>query len=703
MEWLRSAALCALACTLACQAGPKPTPAPAAEAAAAAPVLVPKPPVPAPAPEQLTGALPVDEAALDKAADPCDDFYQYACGGWMQSTPIPAERSLWTRSFSEINERNEALVKQILEDAAAGKADSDNPFGQKIGDFYATCMDEEKAETASLATLKDELKKVDALKDLEGAARLLATFHARGVRALFEFGADQDFKDARQVIGIADQGGMGLPDRDFYLKDDRQQIRDAYQALVEHQLVNLGDKPAAAKKAAQTVVALETALAKVALGRVERRDPYKIYHRIDRTGLAAAAPHFAWSAYFDEAGAPELQAINVTVPDFFTGLDALFASKKQLADLKTYLRWHLLSAATPTLGKKFVDESFAFESKLTGQKALLPRWKRCVNQTVSGLSEAVGRSYVSRAFGKQSKPMALDTVQRVEAVFEADLAGLTWMDDATKQQAREKLHKMANKIGFPDSWRDYSTLEVGRDSLLKNRLAAAAFESKRQLAKVGKPVDRGEHGMPPTLVNAEYNASMNDMTFPAAILQPPFFSADAAATANYGGIGMVVGHELTHGFDDEGRQYDGDGNLRDWWTQSAGDAYKQKAACVASQYSQYEVVPGVKLNGELTLGENIADNGGVKLAYQAYKALRAGKPGPLQGALNEDQQFFLAYAQSWCASVRPEAAKLRAQTDPHSAPRFRVNGTLSNSTDFAAAFQCKAGSKMAPESRCQVW
>ena len=649
------------------------------------------------------GPPAVDEAALDKAAAPCDDFYQYACGTWMKNTPIPNDRSAWTRSFSVINERNETLVKQILEDAAAGKGDSDNPYVKQLGDYYSTCMDESKAETASLATLKAELARIDAVKDAKGAAQLLAALHLRGINALFGFGADQDSKDATQVIGIADQGGIGLPDRDFYLKPDRKPILDAYQQLVVNQLINLGASDKAAQAQAKTILKMETALAQGSMDKVERRDPYKVYHRVDRKGLVSLAKGFGWDAYFAGLGQPDLQAINVVAPDFFKGVDALVGSKARLAGLKTYLRWRMLSGATPTLGAKFVNEAFAFTAKITGQREQLPRWKRCVGMTSAALSEAIGRSYVSRAFGKQSKPMALDMVQRIEAAFEANLASLSWMDEATKQKARDKVHKMANKIGYADAWRDYSALEVGRDSLLKNRLAGAAFESKRELAKIGKPVDRNEHQMPPTLVNAQYNPTMNDMTFPAAILQPPFFSAESFGAVNYGGIGMVVGHELTHGFDDEGRQFDGDGNLKDWWSKEAGEAYKAKAACVARQYSQYDAVEGQKLNGELTLGENIGDNGGLKMTYLAYKALRAGQAPVMQGTFTEDQQLFLAFGQSWCANYRPEVAKLQAQTDPHSTSKWRVNGSVANSPEFAAAFSCKPGSKMAPVERCPVW
>ena len=669
--------------------------------------------------QAMKGPAPIDESSLDRSVAPCDDFYQFACGGWMKNTPIPADRAGWDSSFSPIAERNEALIKQILEDSSNGKGDKDNPFAQKIGDFYAACMDEERAETVSIATVKEQVKKIDALKNAKEVAQLIARLHLEGSDALFSFGEDQDAKEATLVIGEADQAGLGLPDRDFYLKDEegRKDTREAYRAYVNDMLVFFGEAKPKAKKDAAEVLEFETALAKASQDRVERRDPYKVYHRVERKGLIELAPAFDWAAYFTALGTPDLTAINVVAPDFFKlGVNGAMGNKKdekkKLAAMKTYLRWHALMGAAPYMGKKFVDRRFQFQATLTGAKQLLPRWKRCVSATGLVLPEAVGRSYVSHAFGTQSKPMALDMVNRIEAAFEANLATLDWMDEATKTTAKEKLHKVANKIGYPDAWRDYSPIGVDRGTLLQNHWNGAIFENKRQLAKIGKPLDRAEFQMPPQLVNAQYNPQLNDITFPAAILQPPFFSADALAQANYGGIGMVVGHELTHGFDDQGRQYDGDGNLKDWWTQESGAHYDAKSSCVSKQYSGYVAVSTKKadgtleethLNGALTLGENIADNGGVKLSYAAFKNLRKEQaPFPYAG-FSEDQQFFLGFAQTWCSSLRPEMARLQAQTNEHSTPQWRINGTVANTPEFQAAFACKAGAPMAPVERCQVW
>ena len=651
------------------------------------------------------GKPAVVEAVLDRTVDPCDDFYRFACGGWMKATPIPADRASWSRSFSEIYQRNETALRQILEDDAAGKPDPADPYAQKAGDFYATCMDEQKAETASLAALKTELARIDHIQGATAFARELAVLQLGGVNALFSFSSDQDAKDATLVIGSADQGGIGLPDRDYYLKDDAstKSIRAAYEQNIVELLQLLGEPEKQARADAKAVLRIETALAQASMDRVERRDPYNVYHRIERKGLIATAPHFLWNEFFRASGTPELQAINVVTPAFFKGVDAIVRNNDNLANLKTYLRYQTLASAVPALGKRFVETRFKLTSKLNGAKEILPRWKRCVAMTDGLLGEATGRSFVAKTFGAEGKEQSLALLDGIEKAFSDNLGTLSWMDDATKQQALQKLRKIVNKIGFPDSYRNYDAMKIGRGSLLKNLRAATAFENKRQLDKIGKPLDRSEWQMTPATVNAQYNPALNDMTFPAGILQHPFFSADAAGSMNAGGIGMVIGHELTHGFDDQGRQYDADGNLRDWWTKESGEAFKERAACVVKQYDQYVAIDDVHIKGALTAGENIADIGGLKMAYLAYKASRAGKPAPKASGFDEDQQVFLGFAQGWCQNTRPEAARLQALTNEHSTAEWRVNGAVSDNPDFAKAFSCRAGSKMAPEGRCTVW
>ncbi len=670
---------------------PATTAAPAAQQQASAERTTPQAPPPG-----------IDLTALDPSVKPCDDFYKFACGSWLARTPIPEDRPQWGRAFSEILERNEALLREILERNAQGEPDPADPFARKVGDFYATCMDEQKAETASLATLRKELQGIDQIKDSRALARRVAQLHQAGARALFGFGSRQDFKDATQVIGGVDQGGLGLPDRDYYFRDDQksQELRKLYVDHVGKMLAMVGDKNAAAH--AQRIFQLETELAKASLDRVARRDPNKTYNRLDRTGLLTAAPHFDWNDYFATVGAPEVQAINVTAPGFFRALDLLL-EKRNLGDVRVYLKWRTLEAAADTMGARFVEERFRYTRALTGAKAILPRWKRCVQMTDRALGEALGRTFVTTTVGAEGKGMAREMIVNIEQAFEANLATLDWMDDAAKKASLYKLHKIDNKVAYPEKWRDYTRLNIGRESLLDNVLNAARFETSRDLAKIGKPVDRGEWRMTPPTVNAYYSASLNEMVFPAGIMQLPFFSPDAPLPSNYGGLGMVMGHELTHGFDDQGRKFDGDGNLREWWSPRVAKAYEEKAACVAKQYDGYIAVDDVHLNGRLTLGENIGDIGGLKMMISALKAKLKGQRPTNVGGFNDEQQAFIAFAQVWCTNYRPEAARTQALTNPHSTAQWRVNGPASDNPDFAKAFSCPAGSPMAPANRCTVW
>ena len=668
---------------------------------------VPASPLPSASAKALVKAAPpggIVLDAMDPSVKPCDDFYQYACGAWLKKTPIPDDKATWGRSFSEIFQRNEALLHDILEKDARGEADPADPFAAKVGDFYATCMDEEKAETASLATLQQELKTIDAARDPRALARAIADLHKSGARAFFGFGSRQDFKDATQVIGGVDQGGLGLPDRDYYFKDDKSSV-ELRALYLDHvgKMLELAGQPDAQQQAAR-IVRLETALAKASMDKVSRRDPNQTYHRLERRGLKAAAPHFRWDDYFAAVGAPEVQALNVTVPGFFKAMDALVASRASAADVRSYLRFRAIEAAADTLGKRFVEERFRFTRALTGAKAILPRWKRCVALTDRALGEALGRSFVTTTVGDEGKALAKEMIVGIEKAFEENLATLDWMDAAAKQASLYKLRKINNKVAYPDKWRDYSTVAIGRDSLLGNVRAAAQFEEARDLRKIGMPVEREEWHMSPPTVNAYYSATLNEMVFPAGIMQTPFFKPDAPAPVNYGGLGMVMGHELTHGFDDQGRKFDGDGNLHEWWSPAVTKAFEERAACVANQYSGYVATGDVHLNGKLTLGENIGDIGGLKLALAALRARRGGpmQPAPA-GGFTDEQQLFIAFAQVWCTNYRPEAARTQALTNPHSTAQWRVNGPASDTPDFAKAFSCRAGTPMAPESHCTVW
>ena len=647
--------------------------------------------------EAQTPAPGIDLAILDRAVSPCDDFYRFACGKWLDQTPIPPDRPLWGRSFSEILERNQVVLKGIVEKDARGEADAADPYAQKVGDFYATCMDEEKAEMASLATLREELKAIDGIADAKSLAREVGEMQRGGARPYFNFFSRQDAKDATQVIGGIDQGGLGLPDRDYYFKDDKKSA-DLRALYVDHvakmlELIGTPEAPLQAKK----IMELETQLAKASMDRVSRRDPDKTYHRLDRKGLVQVTPTFDWAEYFATVGAPDVQPINVSAPDFFNELNRVVSD---FPTARSYLRFRAVEAAADTLGKAFVDERFRFTRALTGAKQILPRWKRCVALTDRALGEALGRTFVTTTVGAEGKAMAREMISGIEKAFEENLATLDWMDEAAKKASLYKLHKIDNKVAYPEKWRDYSKVAIGKASLLRNLRAAAEFETARDLARIGKPVDRGEWRMTPPTVNAYYSPSLNEMVFPAGIMQLPFFSPEAPVPSNYGGLGMVMGHELTHGFDDQGRKFDGDGNLHEWWSPAVNKAFVERAECVAKQYDGYLAVEDVHLNGHLTLGENIGDIGGLKMMLSALHA-RGAQPDV--GGFNAEQQAFIAFGQVWCTNYRPEAARTQALTNPHSTGQWRVNGPVSDTPDFARAFSCKAGSPMAPVNHCTVW
>jgi putative endopeptidase len=682
---------------------------PPALVAPPAPASTVAPPPPAPAVSydpSLTGA---DASAIDKSAAPCDDFYQFACGGWMAATPVPDDESRWTRSFSVIQEDNQKALRSILERDAAGTTQGD-AYGQQLGDFWASCTDEAGIEKRGAADLAPELKKIDAVRDVKSLAAELAHLQQIGVGAGFDVGSEVDAKDSAHIIAAIQQGGLGLPERDFYFRDDpkAKDIRAAYEAHVAATFALLGDKPKVAAANAKTVMKLETDLAGASMTKVELRDPQKTYHHTTLDELKKLAPDMPWDGYLAALGFPGLAAFNVGQPDFVKKLDAMTKSVP-IPQWKTYLKWQVARSASPYLSQKFVDEWFKFRQTLTGAKTLQPRWKRCVKVVDQMMGEALAQPFVKAYLGEDGKQAASNMVAGIETSMKADLDGLSWMDDPTRTQSEAKLTKIQNKIGYPAKWRNYDALapSVSRASLWGNVAAGAAFETHREMAKAGQPTDKDEWDMTPPTVNAYYNPTYNEMVFPAGILQPPFYAATQAPAVNFGAIGMVVGHELTHGFDDEGRQFDADGNLRDWWTPTVSAEFERRASCVEKQFDDYVAVDDVHVKGKLTLGENIADLGGMKLAYAAFERAEKARPAtpPSLAGFTPEQTFFLGYAQAWCTNVRPEQARLLAQTDPHSPAKYRVGGPLSNLPEFATAFQCKPGDKMVRtgDKQCVVW
>jgi endothelin-converting enzyme/putative endopeptidase len=654
---------------------------------------------PAPAPSKHEPAL--DVTSMDRSVDPCVDFFKYSCGGWIKNNPIPPDQSSWD-TYSKMQDENRVRLREILETASAPDPKRD-AAAQKIGDYYASCMDEKSIDARGVEPLKPELERIAAIQSKAELAGVAASLSHDNV--LFSFGSTQDYRDASQVIAEADQGGLGLPDRDYYLKEGAKSVdlRKAYVAHVQKMFELLGDSPDVAAADAQTVMRIETALAKSSMTRVERRDPKNLDHKMTSVELQKIAPDFQWEVYFTNVGLPALSLLNVTSPAFFKGMDQQL-EKESLADWKIYLRWHLLHAYAPFLSSPVLNENFAFYGKtLRGQQELQPRWKRCTENVDNDLGEALGQVYVEKYFSPQAKQQALKVVKEIDAAMAQDIDSLSWMSAATKQQALVKLHAMANKIGYPDKWRDYTKLEIIRGDEVGNVERSRKFEMNREIAKIGKPVDRGEWDMTPPTVNAYYNPQMNDINFPAGVLQPPAFDPESDAAPNYGDTGGTIGHELTHGFDDEGRQFDAQGNLRDWWTTEDGKEFVRRASCISDQYSTYTIIDDIKINGKLTLGEDVADLGGLILAYMAWKDDTKGQNlQPVEG-LTPDQRFFVGYGQSWCGETRDETKRLRATVDPHSPEKYRTNGVVSNMPEFQEAFHCKAGSPMVNQNRCRVW
>jgi len=647
----------------------------------------------------------LDVPSMDKSADPCVDFYQYTCGGWMKNNPIPPDQAAWS-VYGKLTVDNQRFLWGILDDLAK-KTTGRNATQQKIGDYFSACMNEPEVEKLGATPLKPALDAIAALKSKKDLAALLGHEHlANATEGLFfGFGSDQDFADSSHVIAFAVAGGLGLPDRDYYTKPEpkSEEIRQKYLVHVQKMLELLGDQPATAKREAATIMQIETALAKASLTRVEQRDPHNLFHKMDRKQLQALTPDFDWNTYLKTAGIDQVSTFNVTEPKFYQELDRQIQSNS-LDDLKTYLRWHIVSAKAPYLSSKFVNQNFDFYSHtLRGVEQIAPRWKRCVRLVDGQLGEALGQEFVNRAFSQETKQSTLRMTRLIEQAMEDDIKQLTWMGPETKKQALEKLHSVVNKIGYPDKWRDYSSVEIKRDDFVGNVQRATMFESRRELAKIGKPLDRGEWGMTPPTVNAYYNAQMNDINFPAGVLQPPLYDPKLDDAPNYGNTGGTIGHELTHGFDDQGRQFDAKGNLRDWWTKEDGEQFEKRAQCIVDQYAGYTIVDDIKINSKLTEGEDVADLGGLILAYMAWKADIQGKQLENRDGFTPDQRFFIGYAQWACENQRPENLRANAITNEHSPGKYRVNGLMVNIPEFQQAFSCKAGEPMVRENRCRVW
>ena len=649
----------------------------------------------------------LDPANRDTTCAPCQDFYRYADGGWLARTTLPPEYASYG-SFTELVERNNETLRGIVERLAAAAPADPKTADQKLGAFYAACMDSAAVERAGAEPLKNWLDRIAAIASPADLARRLAEGHHHSWDPLFNFGAVPDFKNSTMVIAAAAQGGLGLPDRDYYVRDDStaRALRAAYLEYVSRTLGLLGDAPAAADEAAQRILTLETALARASLTRVERRDPNANYHKLTLAAADSLTPHFAWAVFLKDAGAPATQTINIGQPRFFSAVDSLITTAP-LDDWRAYLRWHAARHLSPYLSSRFVDANFQFQRALTGVKQQQPRWKRCIQAANTMMGDALGAAYVKQTFTPAARRRALAMVDNLIAALDDRLRTLEWMSDTTRARALEKLRAFGRKIGYPDKWRDYSKLLIDRTDLVGNVVRAETFNTARTLSRIDKPLDRAEWRMTAPTVNASYNPSFNDITFPAGILQAPFFDPAADDAVNYGGMGAVIGHEMTHGFDDQGRQFDAAGNLRDWWTADDAERFKTRAGLVAQQFDSYTVVDSAThVNGRLTLGEDIADLGGLKIAYAALQRALAGRPRPPDiDGLTPEQRFFLAWAQIWRSQATNQYLRNQVTVDPHAPARWRVMGPLSNLPELARAFHCQTGDPMVrPDSlRAQIW
>jgi putative endopeptidase len=638
---------------------------------------------------------------MDRSADPRSDFYQYANGGFIQANPVPAAYSRWGQ-FDIVNQQTQDFIHGLLQSAAAGGSAPHGSESQQIGDFFASGMDEAAAERLGIAPLTPELARIAALARPAELSAELAHLQLIGVDAAFGLGQMQDYQDSTKVIAFVQQGGLGLPDRDYYLKDDPKYaaIRTAYEQHIARMLQLLGERPQSAAAAAHAVMALETRLAAASMPVEEQRNPRAIYNMRELAALAREAPSINWPLYLATSGVPQVTQLNLAMPGFFSALSHEI-STRPMAQWRSYLRWQLVHRFAPYLSSDFVKENFELAQVVSGSKELLPRWRRVLNAETNALGFAIGHEYVKRRFPPEARAQVLEILHGIRAALRADLQTLPWMGEATRARALEKLALIQERIGYPDVWRDYSRLIVNRGPYVLNVMRANAFESARELAKIGKPVDRNEWDMVPQIINAYYDPSMNNINFPAGILQPPFFDANAPAAFNYGAIGAVIGHEITHGFDDQGSQFDGHGNLVNWWSKEDGEKFQAGVACIAEQYSGYTVDGDLHLKGKLVTGESIADLGGLLLAYRAFHASPGYAAAPVVDGFTPDQQFFLGFARFWEETVRPEQQRVWAASDPHPPARYRVNGTLANVPQFAPVFGAPAD---APEpKRCVIW
>jgi endothelin-converting enzyme/putative endopeptidase len=659
-------------------------------------------------PERPLTSLPytpsLDTTFMDRSSDPCVNFYQYACGNWNKLNPIPPDQAGWD-VYGKLAHENQQLLWGVLQQMAEGGA-SRTANEQKIGDYFFACMNESAVAKAGIDPLRPALDAIAALQSKREMAALIAKQHLHhNSDAFFEFSSGQDFANAQQVIAFAAARGLGLPDRDYYFKPDAKskETREKYVEHVAKMFELLGETAADAKRDADVVMSIETILAEASLTRVEKREPHNLFHKLKAAEFKALTPDFDWNAYFTGLPFPQPAVVNVTEPKFFRVLEDLLKTR-DLAEWKTYLRWHLIHRNAPYLSPAIVNENFNFFSKhLRGVEQLPPRWKQCVRLVDRQLGEALGQVYVQKVFTPEAKQKTLEMTRQIEVEMGNEIRQLPWMSAPTKRHALEKLHAIVNKIGYPERWRDYSSVVVKREDFLGNVMRAAAFENRRQLDKIGKPVDRTEWNMTPPTVNAYYDPQMNDINFPAGVLQPPLFDVKLDAAPNYGDTGGTIGHELTHGFDDEGRQFDAKGNLRDWWTKKDAEEFEKLVNCVRDQYAQYTVVDDIKINSKLTSGEDVADLGGELLAWLAWKTATKGQKLESREGLTPEQRFFVGFAQWVCGAQRPENLRLNAITNPHSPFEYRVNGVVSNMPQFQEAFSCKVGQPMVRPNACKVW